>query len=192
LRIRLARRQPAPAVNPHLTPPPDARWLISDFITLGSPLTHADFLIASSEDDLEKRKRERELPESPPFREDLDPNVFALAKAAGGLPLGPDDKTSKLISFPPPASPHVWELHHAAPFAVVRWTNIYDPASLIFRGDLIGGPLAAKFGPAIIDVDLRALRGQSTTFTHTKYWELDGEPRHIAALRKAVNLLDDP
>jgi hypothetical protein len=32
------------------------------------------------------------------------------------------------------------ELHRAAPFAVVRWTNIYDPAKLVFFGDIIGGP----------------------------------------------------
>jgi hypothetical protein len=63
---------------------------------------------------------------------------------------------------------------------------------LIFRGDLIGGPLAQQFGPAIIDIDLKELRGQSGGFTHTKYWELDGEPKHIDALRKAVNLLDKP
>jgi len=84
-------------------------------------------------------------------------------------------------------------LHHAAPFAPVRWTNIYDPATLVFFGDVIGGPLRPIFGPAIIDVDLKALRGghQSWTFTHTKYWTLD-EASRINACRDAVNLLDRP
>ena len=190
LRVALAARLAPPAHDPQTSS--DPRWLITDFVTLGSPLAHAEFLIAASADDLAKRKFERELPESPPLREELDPNVFRLAKATGKLPVGPDFKTSKLISFPPPSAPHVWELHHAAPFAVVRWTNVYDTASLVFRGDIIGGPLANVFGPAIIDVDLKSLRGQSRSFTHTKYWELDGEPIHIDVLRRAVNLLDRP
>ena len=166
--------------------------MITDFVTLGSPLAHAEFLIAASAEDLARRKFERELPQSPPLREDLDPKVFQLARATHKLPVGPSFETSKLISFPPPSSPHVWELHHAAPFAVVRWTNIYDSASLVFRGDIIGGPVANAFGPAIIDIDLKSLRGQSRSFTHTKYWAIDGEPIHIEVLRKAINLLDEP
>jgi hypothetical protein len=51
--------------------------------------------------------------------------------------------------------------------------------------------MAPVFGPAIVDVNLKRLRGrQSRCFTHTKYWTLDGEPKHIGALRAAVNLLD--
>jgi hypothetical protein len=190
LRVALAGRAAPLAHDAQASP--DPRWLITDFVTLGSPLAHAEFLIAASAEDLAKRKFERELPESPPLREELDPNVFRLAEATHKLPVGADFKTSKLISFPPPAAPHVWELHHAAPFAVVRWVNVYDTASLVFRGDIIGGPLAKPFGPAIIDIDLKSLRGQSRSFTHTKYWEIDGEPIHIDVLRRAVNLLDRP
>jgi hypothetical protein len=190
LRVALAARPAPPAPNPQAMP--DPRWLITDFVTLGSPLTHAEFLIAASDEDLARRKFERELPQSPPLREDLDPKVFQLAGATHKLPVGPSFETSKLISFPPPSSPRVWELHHAAPFAVVRWVNVYDTASLVFRGDVIGGPLANTFGPAIIDIDLKSLRGQSRAFTHTKYWEIDGEPIHIEVLRRAVNLLDLP
>ncbi|MGB8898347.1 MAG: hypothetical protein WCC90_03395 [Methylocella sp.] len=192
LRLALAgRAAPRAAIAPDPAPP-DARWLISDFVTLGSPLTHAEFLIAASRDDLARRKFERELPQSPPMREDLDPKVFALAKATKKLPVGASFEVSRLISFPLPSAPHIWELHHAAPFSVIRWTNIYDSASLVYRGDIIGGPLADVFGPAIVDVNLRTLRGASRSFTHTKYWELNGEPKHIEALRKAVNLLDEP
>ena len=170
--------------------PQDSRWLITDLITIGSPLTHADFLIASSDEDLVKRKFQRELLRSPPLREELDPKTFDLAKATHKLPVGSSHNTSKLVSFPLRGSPGVWELHHAAPFAVVRWTNIYDLASLVFRGDIIGGPVADKLGPAIVDINLRSVRGQATCFTHTKYWEVDEEPLHIEALRWAINLLD--
>jgi hypothetical protein len=67
------------------------------------------------------------------------------------------------------------------------------PRQALFFGDIIGGPLAGVFGPAIIDVNLRQLRGrQSCSFTHTDYWRLDGDQVHINALRHAVNLLDRP
>jgi hypothetical protein len=192
LGLALAGRAAPPAVVAPNPAPPDARWLISDLVTLGSPLTHAEFLIAASRADLAKRRFERELPQCPPMREDLDPKVFALAKATKKLPVGASFDTSRLISFPLPSAPQIWELHHAAPFAVVRWTNLYDPASLVYRGDIIGGPLADAFGPAVVDVDLRALSGASRSFTHTKYWDLDAPPERIEALRKAVNLLDQP
>jgi len=52
--------------------------------------------------------------------------------------------------------------------------------------------VANAFGPAIIDIDLKSLRGQSRSFTHTKYWAIDGEPIHVEVLLKAINLLDEP
>jgi hypothetical protein len=107
------------------------------------------------------------------------------------MPIANPAQTTRLMSYPVVNRANTWMLHHAAPFAAVRWTNVFDPAILVFFGDVIGGPLAPVFGPAIIDIDLRALRSgrQSWTFTHTKYWDLN-EPRRIAACRKAVNLLD--
>src|SRR5205807_10269688 len=65
-----------------------------------------------------------------------------------------------------------WAMHHAAPFAAVRWTNIHDPHRLIFQGDIISGPVAPVFGPGVLDIDLKALRGQSRRFSHTRYWTL--------------------
>ena len=41
-------------------------WLISDFITLGSPLAHATFLLANSRDEFKTRKKDHELPTCPP------------------------------------------------------------------------------------------------------------------------------
>jgi hypothetical protein len=188
MRLQLARR---PAPDPHDPAAPDRRWLISDFVTLGSPLTHAEFLIAADNADLQRRVADRELPESPPFPELLDPQVLRLAIATRRLPIATPPEDSRLISFPVPPHYAVWELHHAAPFAVVRGTNIYDPATLVFFGDIIGGPLANALGPGITDVNLKELRGrQSWSFTHTKYWTLDRDPIHIEALRAAVNLLD--
>ena len=179
--------------RPALSAPnqPDPRWLISDLVTFGSPLTHAEFLIATDHSDLEARKAMRELPQSPPYREFVDPNVLRRAEATKVMPIANPAQSTRLMSYPVVNRANTWMLHHAAPFAAVRWTNVFDPAILVFFGDVIGGPLAPVFGPAIIDIDLKALRSgrQSWTFTHTKYWDLD-EPRRIAACRKAVNLLD--
>jgi hypothetical protein len=186
---RLLAGRPAPlAPNQR-----DPRWLISDLVTFGSPLTHAEFLIAADRADLEVRKAARELPQSPPFREFIDPNVLKRAEATHSMPIANPANQTRLMSYPVAGVIDAWMMHHAAPFAVVRWTNVYDPAALVFFGDVISGPVAGSFGPAIIDVNLKRLRGgrQSRTFTHTKYWALD-EASRIAACRRAVNLLDRP
>ena len=186
LRQLLANR-PVPAA----TNEPDPRWLISDLVTFGSPLTHAEFLIAADRCDLEVRKAARELPQSPPYREFLDLNVLKRAEATKIMPIATPSTDTRLMSYPVVNVAETWMLHHAAPFAAVRWTNVFDPAVLVFMGDVIGGPLGPVFGPAIVDIDLKALRcgRQSPSFTHTKYWSLD-EASRIKACREAVNLLD--
>jgi hypothetical protein len=108
----LLRSRSKPAVGV-----PDPRWLITDLITLGSPLTHAEFLLARDVRDLRARQEDREFPVSPPIREVLDPDVALKAKAAG---FQLDPKSPQLLCFP------FGSLHHAAPFAAVRWTNIHD------------------------------------------------------------------
>ncbi len=44
-------------------------WLVTDLVTLGSPLAHAALLMAEDEDDLKARQRQRELPINPPEAE---------------------------------------------------------------------------------------------------------------------------
>jgi hypothetical protein len=95
------------------------------------------FLLANSKEDLGTRKAGRELPRSPPVREDLDDPLPQQAQAAG-LPVKPD--RPQLFSFALGPDGRYWQLHHAAPYAVERWTNIFDPAREIFRGDIISGP----------------------------------------------------
>jgi hypothetical protein len=188
---RQLRQQLAGRPLPAAIDQPDPRWLISDLVTFGSPLTHAEFLIAADRSDLEARKSARELPQSPPYREFVDPDVLNRAAATKIMPIANPADDTRLMSYPLVNVPDTWMLHHAAPFAAVRWTNVFDPATLVFFGDVIGGPLAPVFGPAIVDINLNARRGgrQSCSFTHTKYWALD-EASRIAACREAVNLLD--
>jgi hypothetical protein len=178
---RSLRLRPRPKTNT-----PDTRWLITDLVTLGSPLTHAEFLLAHSADDLKRHQADREFPMSPPVRELLDPEAIQKAKAAG-FTLDPD--SPRLFCFPF-GSANQWQLHHAAPFAAVRWTNIHDPPVLVMLGDIISGAVAPIYGPGVIDVDLRTVRGQSLRFSHTRYWSMKGNtaPPHVTVLRDALDL----
>lgn len=169
---------------------PSARWLVSDLVTFGAPLSHAEFLLAAGRADLAARQRSRELPTAPPYREELDPAVRADAVRVALLPPDADAGRSRLASFPEHVGGDRWTLHHAAPFAAVRWTNVFDPVRAVVMGDLIGGPVTSSFGPAVTDVDLSRRDRPSRRFTHTRYWALDQTPARLAAFREAVNLLD--
>ena len=165
---------------------PDARWLITDFITLGSPLTHAEFLLAKNADELKNRIARREFPACPPVRELLDPASIDAARTAG-LPFDADKPQLMGFTF---GHSRQWQLHFACPYAVVSWTNIHDPARLIFCGDIISGPLASPFGAGIRDVDLRELRGQSWRFSHTLYWrsyEGGQRPRRVSLVCRTTS-----
>ena len=108
------------------------RWLITDFVTMGSPLTYAPVLMAECAKDFNERAVLRELPLCPPNRSVRDrPNGFAVHLR---FEAAVNDNDPTLI------------LHHAAPFAATRWTNFF------FRDDPIGGPLANVFGYGVKDV----------------------------------------
>ncbi|RSZ62434.1 hypothetical protein EAH68_09865 [Corynebacterium hylobatis] len=145
------------------------RWLITDFITLGSPLTYADFLLSRSNARFQERKTQREYPECPPI--DDRGGVFysrQYTREDGWHTLGGRSPRNALVA------------HHGAPFAVTRWSNAYFPRWLFF-GDLVGGPLASKFGCGIRDVAVRAAslrrwsRRDIFPWVHSRYWRLDSE-----------------
>ncbi|MEO1747667.1 MAG: hypothetical protein AAFR27_03445, partial [Pseudomonadota bacterium] len=175
-------------------------WLVTDFITLGSPLTHAEFLVSDDEAALTEAQLERRFPTCPPQME-LDPKAGSLH-----FTYKPGRAAQKRIP------------HHASLFAFTRWTNLYSPRKLFLWGDIVSGPVGKHFGvpiesgePAktarfsgIRDVavlpprnkDGTVLSGFSVPFmTHISYWNMnvckpkDGAPHHIVTLRKAVNLL---
>ena len=129
-------------------------WLISDLITIGSPLTHAKLLMADSLKDFYLRIDEREYPISPPL---LDGDDLTYPSGSGNL-----------------------YLHHATPFAVTRWSNIY------YKGDFIGGRLAENFGPGIKDYQTNYSGGNFTKaisklspVSHIRYWINDYENNSI-------------
>jgi hypothetical protein len=172
---------------------PGEEWLISDLVTLGSPLAHAAFLLARDEADLADKKARWLFPTDPPQFQKIESEQREKIVAGRGPP-GPEVWGPPAGLFSYFVADKKWAMHHAAPFSAVRWTNIHDPHRMIFQGDIISGPVAPVFGPGVLDIDLKALRGQSRRFSHTRYWTLtaDGPAPHIDALRKAINLLDRP
>ncbi|MHA6296964.1 hypothetical protein [Devosia sp. CAU 1758] len=150
-------------------------WKISDLVTLGSPLSSAEFLITDGRDDFARMKTERVLPTAP--AEPYDDTRGALF---------PDGQKGQVA-------------HHAAVFSAVRWTNLYDRADspIFLLGDAISGPLAGKdrFGRAVRDIRVEIAWGRLgwRLFTHNHYWTdtaPEGEPPapHITAFRDAVGV----
>lgn len=153
-------------------------WLVTDFVTLGSPLTHAQYLMcdgrtaAELDADFRRRVVQREFPVCPPEAQNGD----------------------GLLSFYNPHSGRQ-EFHHAALFGLTRWTNLFFPMSQLFWGDAVGGPLKEIFGRYVKDVPVSTnTSGAPAFFTHTAYWKTTGPLRRdapcIAELRRAVNLED--
>ena len=159
------------------------RWLVTDFITLGSPLAHADFLLSRSNARFQERKAQREYPECPPI--DDRGGVFYSRRytVEDGWYTLRESPRNALVA------------HHGAPFAVTRWSNAYFPRWLFF-GDLVGGPLAPKFGRGIRDVAVRAqsLRRRSVRdifpWAHSHYWRLDPEASAIGQLEEEALRLE--
>ncbi|QGU05183.1 hypothetical protein CETAM_09670 [Corynebacterium comes] len=154
------------------------RWLVTDFITLGSPLAHADFLLSRSNAGFQERKAQREYPECPPI-DDRGGTFYSRRYTVedGWYTLGNGSPRNALVA------------HHGAPFAVTRWSNAYFPRWLFF-GDLVGGPLARQFGRGVRDVAVRAesLRRRSRRdvfpWVHSHYWRLDPQASAIRELEE--------
>ncbi|MBA4849333.1 hypothetical protein [Emticicia sp. BO119] len=132
-------------------------WRVSDFITLGSPLAHAKLLLAGNPEELVKKQAEREYPTCPPTPEGEKTFHFPISE----------------VNF----------LHHAAPFALTRWTNI------TFEKDFVGGNNHV-FGHG---VENHFLRTKSKTgniipfWSHIGYWNKK-EKEMINLIRKKMQL----
>ena len=129
------------------------KWLISDLLTIGTPLAHAGHLFVYRNDLFQKLKNKREYPTCPPTIEPPDDD-FVLSN---DIQLNESGATNKLNYYT-----------HSSPFAATRWTNIY------YSSDFIGGPLKGLFGKGIKDIR-REWKGEPGIFpgTHTRYWEMN-------------------
>jgi hypothetical protein len=153
-------------------------WLVTDFVTLGSPLTHAHYLMCDGRTegelvaDFKRRVAQREFPTCPPKKQDYD----------GRLSFANPNTGKK-------------EFHHAALFGMTRWTNLYFPLRQLFWGDAVGGPLTKVWGRCVKDVEVSTCDPPKPAFfTHTAYWSLGSvggrEAPQIVELVEAINLED--
>jgi hypothetical protein len=154
-------------------------WRVTDFITLGSPLTYASYLMALNRADYERQIQERELATDPPVLErHVEHHVedwrFSYDKTF-------TLESGRTLTRRVP--------HHAAVFAPVVWTNLYFPCIGVFRGDIAAGPVGAELGSGVRDVKLHNdIRGG--WLLHTHYWlpVREPPPNHVEELRRALNL----
>jgi hypothetical protein len=151
-------------------------WLITDFISFGSPMYFADELVTRSRAQFEERREKRELPTCPPRSEPAAYNnvnqqpVWLSWKNRGRR-----------------------MLYYAAPFGVVRWTNLWFPTRLGLFGDWFGGSLATLFGRGIREIELthNGWRSRIPGYAHALYLHFltDERPESVTTqLRVALDL----
>ena len=135
-------------------------WLISDLVTIGSPLAHAGHLFAQDKGLFEKLVNQREYPVCPPLIQKPDTSWILDHK-----------KIRKNEELP------LKYFSHSSPFAVTRWTNIY------YLSDYVGGPVQPHFGKGIRDIALE--RSNPFFFYpggHTRYWDFDNKENILSYL----------
>jgi len=180
------------------------QWCVSDFITLGSPLTHAEFLLEENIEAVKKAQLNRTFPTCPPIME-YDGKTNKQHFSYTGSPkdkqsiynlyvsglTDSEEKIALKVADEAPRYPH-----HAALFAYTRWTNLHSPSKFTLWGDQVSGPLKDSFGKGIKDIQVMPgieEEGKSTFLAHTKYWSFpknsESTPlNHIKILRKVLNL----
>jgi hypothetical protein len=135
-------------------------WRITDLITVGTPLAFADVLYTTDRERFDARVTRREIATCPPQNEEEPANningtarYFTYARRLG--------RVKRRV------------LYAGAPFAVVRWTNLWFPARWGVLGDWFAGPLAPLFGPGVRDVPISGNRtdqaGQPTRVYRSRF-----------------------
>lgn len=142
-----------------------APWLVSDLVTLGSPLSKADILIARDRQRFEQLIDRRQVASCPPRLERKRPPSFSYARDQG-----------------PPVP------HFGSVFGPTCWTNLFYPHRFLILGDVISGPLQPLYGPGVRDV---RVGDAGLRFRHGDYWRTPRAvptPIWIEAVRRAVNI----
>lgn len=151
-------------------------WLISDFITFGTPMYFADRLATKNLEQFKERVGRSELATCPPQPEGDERNNAR--------------DTERWFSW---SDDGHRVLYYGAPFAVVRWTNLWFPARFGFFGDWFGHRLAPLFGNGIRDIPIRGnlpwrwIPG----YAHAQYFAFPGTTGTGSAtawLRKVLDL----
>jgi hypothetical protein len=154
------------------------RWLVSDLVTLGTPMYLADLLFTRSRRQFNLLRKRSELAQCPP-RSDTE---------------SVEGKTPTKLRYRWKGEPL---LVTGSPFAAVRWTNLWFPAWAGLFGDPFGGALQPLFGAGIKDrrVSARGLSRFVPIIAHTRYFRFPnqtGAGNVTTELRNAMALEPDP
>jgi hypothetical protein len=152
-------------------------WLITDFISVGTPMYMADLLLSKNRDEFHKLVKTAGIPQCPP-RNGFDPVEGEVSE--------PGD--------------YAWNnrgrevLTHSAPFAVVRWTNMFFRAENGWNGDWFGDALRPLFGNGIVDHPIQGNLPQrrSPGVAHGRYFSFpdDDDDDGIAKVLQRALALD--
>jgi hypothetical protein len=138
-------------------------WLVSDFITIGCPLSHAQLLLAKGKESLDQMQKDRLFPACPPVME-LQKTISFTEK----------------YHFEPGVETKMKIPHHAALFALTRWTNCW------FKNDFVGGPMQQSLGKGIKDIKLVSKTHCRLPFlSHTFYWN-ERETESVKIIRDII------
>lgn len=147
-----------------------ARWIVSDLVTLGSPLTYADAFLATHRVRLRERYDDRSLSRCPPTPQRT---------------IGTEDFPFRQTDSP--VTPSRSWLHQAAPFAATVWTNRY------FDHDVVGGPVREHFGPGVDDQRLpggsRWIGWMAFSNPHSSYWTVSARKRNTPGSIESLSVL---
>ena len=159
------------------------RWIVSDFITLGSPLAHSDFLWGDS-GEFVKRLEQRRFSAAPPLRQRSGPSA-TFGEQSVLADHGYDDDARpgwRYVFWRSQATPRFAALHHAAVFALTNWT------ALFYRNDIFGGPIGE--GTPSVSAELRSGHEDPTAvrvFRDVKDVPLDSTRRTLAGFARAYS-----
>ena len=140
-------------------------WLVSDFISIGSPLCHGDYILTKNFEEFDKKTNYREYPLCPPKIEvrkkgneivkDYENAISFQANLFINIDSVREKKTMRFIN-------------HNSQFSFIQWTNIY------FQNDFVGGKLNDYFGKGIQNIHLNPkgnwFKRKLPFFSHTNYW----------------------
>jgi len=179
----------------------EVSWRVTDFISVGTPLTHAPDLLSTKHVDFKRRVEENEFPSCPPQGE-RQHREERWAQAGKPVPLAAGKNGDGRIAFYRKLEQGPLRAHEASPFATTRWTNLYIPMKWWLGGDPVGGPLQQVFGRGVHDVAVEISAPEKTrrramakpVAAHTLYWQRvspgheDPEKDCVVRFRNAMDL----
>lgn len=149
-------------------------WLVTDLITLASPLTHADDLWSTKVANFDHRVEDNEYPTCPPQGEVQHSEALRIETETVSAVPGGEGR----IAFYRKVDDGPLIAHEASPFASTRWTNLYIPMRQWLAGDPVGGPLAPTMGKGVRDIAVNPTTKRWSVRwlpvrAHTAYWDRD-------------------